>query len=305
MKINIIIPTYNSTLFVSDFNNKLNNIIKEIPDVEFKIIFIDDGSKDDTVLKLKELKKKFLNIYVIVLSKNFGQTNAILVGLEKCEADAYIVMAVDMQEPLELIYNFITSWKNGYKLCIAYRKYRTDNIVSKLFSKLFYFIINIDEQKIPKGGFDYGLIDKEVAQLLVNKPLNSRFIQGDLVNMGFPIDFIPCKRTDNSFTNKRLAFTRFKFNYFFDGIINTTRIPFRIIFILNFILSVFMLLLTGGTTISLLVNQTFTFKAIYHYVALLLISFLLLLVSVLIEFVICIYDIITKKTAYVIKEIIE
>src|SRR5690606_3364307 len=127
----------------------VHKVIERNTKYNFKFTFVDDGSSDNTLIELYKAKETYKTLSIVVFSRNFGQTNAFLAGLKYSDADAYILMSVDMQESPELIIDFINSWENGFKICIAYRKYRYDNWIRRFFSKAFYFIIRIDKSTIP------------------------------------------------------------------------------------------------------------------------------------------------------------
>lgn len=306
MNIAIIIPTYNSENHIRTFMTDIMKVISTVEGIKFSFTFIDDGSTDNTVKILKEEKKHYENISILVFSKNFGQSNAILAGLKYSQAEAYILMSVDMQESPLLIHDFIKYWQEGYKLTIAYRKYRSDNSIRALFSKIFYFIIRLDKSSIPQGGFDYGLMDDDVAKALIKKPFNYRFLQGDIVDLGYDIKYLPYERARGHLTSNKFKVQLFNFNYFFDGVINVVRIPFRLILL-------FSALITILASFNLLFHIAHTLYSgddiwtpwLFKHFSILVMSFILLLVSFAVEFLARIYDIVMKKEEYVIKEFVK
>jgi dolichol-phosphate mannosyltransferase len=299
----IIIPTYNSSRYTKEFIKGAIEVVREIDDCAFAFMFVDDGSTDDTVQELKRLKLVYPNIKILEFTKNYGQTAALLAGLKHIKADAYILMSVDMQESPHLIKDFITHWKKGYKLCIAYRKYRSDAFAGILISKIFYTIIRIDKPDIPKGGFDYGLLDKEVAEVLIDRPFNFRFLQGDIVDLGFETMYFPCERVRPQLSAGRNNFSMFKFNYFFDGIINVVRIPIKIILLLSSILSISLATVLTYKLVSKFVwgasVSTTTLITLSNYMFL---SFLLIMLCIIIEFAYRIFGLVSKKTEYTIRD---
>jgi glycosyltransferase involved in cell wall biosynthesis len=302
MKLNIIIPTYNSSKYVTPFLDELNDVLSRYEHDDIKIIFVDDGSKDDTVNILKLITTKQDNVSVIAFTKNFGQTNAILAGLKSNQAEAYILMSTDMKEPIDMINNFILSWRKGNKLCIAHRAFSSDNYLKKLFMKLFYFIIRIDFPDIPMGGFDYGLLDDKIAKELIKRPFNFRFLQEDIIHLGYQIHYLPIKENNNYSVRNKTSTSIFKINYILNGLFNVIRFPFRILLLLNLAFT----LITTVLLIYQLINYPLSDEKdktdIYISFALLSISLVLFLLCTLIEFAIRIYDLLMHKPSYVIKE---
>lgn len=306
-KLTIIIPTFNSEIYIETFMSGIMDVVQQIQDYQVSFLFVDDGSKDNTVEVLKKTREKYENISIIVLSRNFGQINAILVGLKYANADAYIMMSVDMQESPSLIFDFIKYWNEGYKMCIAYRKFRSDNFIRKIISKIFYAIIRIDKPQIPIGGFDYGLMDNDVANALLEKPFNFRFLQSDIVELGYKAKYIPCNRVRSVLSSSSFNFSVFKFNYFFDGLVNVIRIPFKVFFLLSLIAVVLLgmnLLYQIIHTIYFTPNNL-SFEFLYPHLQVLSAGLILFLISFVIEFVYRIYDIVTHRKEYVIKEFIK
>ncbi len=126
MKISIVIPVYNESENINDLYNKIKSVIR-ILDYEFEIIFIDDGSSDDTIKILKEIKESDINVKIISFKRNFGQTAALAAGIEHSSGDVIITMDGDGQNDPESIPDLLNAINSGYDLAVGWRRHRQDN----------------------------------------------------------------------------------------------------------------------------------------------------------------------------------
>ena len=138
-KITIVIPCYNENNNINELIIELNKVTKKINNIIFTYFFIDDGSSDQTFQVIKNLSRKNNNIQALRLSRNFGSHVAISAGIEHTsDSNAIIVISSDLQEPPELITDFIKKWNEGYKVIWGIRKERSQSFLGKLFSNIFY-----------------------------------------------------------------------------------------------------------------------------------------------------------------------
>ena len=144
-KISIIVPCYNEEEVIGLFNEEIHNkVIEKIKnEYEYEILFIDDGSKDKTLTKLKEMKKKDENIRIISFSRNFGKESAMYAGLENCQGDLVVIMDADLQHPPEKILEMIEGIKEGFDVVTTVRKDRKgESKIRNLLSRQFYRIMH-------------------------------------------------------------------------------------------------------------------------------------------------------------------
>jgi glycosyltransferase involved in cell wall biosynthesis len=160
----IIVPCQNEEKNIEKFVVKVESLLKD--KYNFKILFIDDGSLDNTWNIIENIKKRSSFISGIKLSKNFGKENAICCGLNNIKNEDFIITAdADLQHPLEKIEEMINLWKNGYKIINTYRTNQTENNLREVGSKLFYFFIKkFSDLTIVSKTTDFILIDKEVVK---------------------------------------------------------------------------------------------------------------------------------------------
>ena len=191
MKLSIVIPVYyNQDNLVPLYADIKEKIIEKI-DYEYEIVIVNDGSKDNSLLVMKELAKEDKNIKIISLSRNFGSHAAILCGLSKCTGDCAVVKAADLQEPTELIFDMVESWKKGNNVVLAVREGRDEAVSQKLFANLYYWLVRKTAlPSMPKGGFDVYLLDKKVIKVLENLDEKNSALTGQILWSGFKTDVV-------------------------------------------------------------------------------------------------------------------
>jgi dolichol-phosphate mannosyltransferase len=160
----IIVPCLNEEKNIEHFTITAESLLKK--KYNFKIIFIDDGSTDNTWNVIENIKKNFSFIHGVKLSKNFGKENAICCGLNNIKDEDFIItIDSDLQHPLEKIEEMIDLWKDGYKIINTYRKNRTEGSFREFGSTLYYFFIKkFTDLSIISQTTDFILIDKDVVK---------------------------------------------------------------------------------------------------------------------------------------------
>ena len=164
---NIIIPVFNEDEVIEDFNDNLQKVLNEI-DFKFKIIYVNDGSRDQTENILNKLSNKNTFIEVINFTRNFGSHSAILAGLSNYREKPSIVMSCDFQDPPILIKELINKYIQNKKIVYALRSKRKDPFFKNLFANLFYkFTRLLGINYFPKNGNDgFGLYPKVIKNYL-------------------------------------------------------------------------------------------------------------------------------------------
>jgi polyisoprenyl-phosphate glycosyltransferase len=198
-KITIIIPCYNEELNIHDFYTKISEVLVKIPHT-FVLLFVNDGSKDNTLSKIKEIisennptEQKNIEIDFIDFSRNFGKEAATSAGIcESLASDACMMIDADLQHPVELIGEFIDIWLSGAEVVIGVRtKNEKAGLIKSVGSKIYYKIINsISETEIIPSATDYRLIDKKVALAFSAMSEHDRMTRGLIDWLGFKRDYV-------------------------------------------------------------------------------------------------------------------
>ncbi len=167
-KISIIIPAYNEEESLPMLYERLNKLMNEIKNYEFEVLFVNDGSKDNTIQIIKELRKKDERICYVDFSRNFGKEVAMIAGLDYTKGDCVIFMDADLQDPPELIPELVKYWEEGYDDVYARRSSRKGETWLKKFTSTMYYRVLQSLTRIPiqKDTGDFRLLDKRCVNAL-------------------------------------------------------------------------------------------------------------------------------------------
>lgn len=198
-EISIVIPTYCEEGNIVELYEQLQLELSKIDVHSFEIIYVNDGSHDDSLRNIKELTTKDERVKFIHFSRNFGHQNALRAGLDFAKGDAVISMDADLQHPPELISTLIEHWRAGNKVVYTKRKDTNDlSFFKKLTSKMFYKLVNyLSETKLEEGTADFRLLDRSVVEALKNFNENNLFYRGIIPGLGFKqhgLEYIPNER---------------------------------------------------------------------------------------------------------------
>lgn len=184
-KVSVVVPAFNEEGNIPRLANELVNVLKQYK--SYEIIFINDGSVDNTLDTIKKLRLHNKNIHYISLSRNFGHQYALKAGLDSATGDFVISMDADLQHPVNLIPTLIQEWQNGYDIVYTVRTdKKTESLFKRSTSKLYYKIFNfLTGLNMPSGTADFRGMDKKAVQVLKNMPEKTLFLRGLVFWMGF------------------------------------------------------------------------------------------------------------------------
>lgn len=226
--VSIVSPCYNEEKVVDIFLDTIVPILDRL-DKQYELVFVNDGSVDNTLEVLLNAKNRYKNIRVLNLSRNFGKEAALTAGLENSKGDLAIPIDVDLQHPPELIITFIQKWEEGYDVVVGKRLTRTgEHYLKKMSAKWFYNIHNkISDTNIPSDVGDYRLMSRKVIESLKKLPENQRFMKGIFAWLGYKTEVV------EYYQNERVAgessFSGWKlWNFALDGITSFSTVPLRI-----------------------------------------------------------------------------
>ena len=245
IELSIIVPCYNESEVVEKFFSAVvgNNGILNNLGLNCELVFINDGSKDNTLELLKAQKeiysnKSNLDIKIVNLSRNFGKEAAMSAGFSVASGEAIVPMDADLQHPASLIPKFVELWRQGYDVVLAKRVNRQDESALKRFcSSIFYKLNNkISEIEIPQNVGDFRLFTKKVLNAINSLPENQRFMKGIFAWVGFNSITIEYKRPQRIAGSSK--FNGWKlWNFALQGITGFGTLPLRIWTYIGFIVS--------------------------------------------------------------------
>jgi glycosyltransferase involved in cell wall biosynthesis len=195
--ISIVIPVYNEeeTLFL--LYEQLQQAIAKIKDYEWEIIFVNDGSQDDSWKIIQSFTQQDIRIKGISFSRNFGHQMALAAGYDAAQGDAIITLDADLQDPPELIQKMVKQWESGFYIVYARRTARNDGWLKDTAAYLYYKLLHaIAEIRIPRNVGDFRLIDKKVLQAISSSQEPTRYWRGLVAWTGFKHTFVDFDRQE-------------------------------------------------------------------------------------------------------------
>jgi len=253
-KITIIVPAYNESKNIIPFYKAVSSITDELTNYQWNLLFVNDGSTDDTWIKIKELADKDHKIKGINLSRNFGKEIALTAGAEAIDnTDAVILMDADLQHPPSLIPELIQQWESGYQIVATQRTAIEYSWLREIGSRAFYYLMRLmSDINLEAKTTDYRLLDKKVLNVLKTFEEKTRFFRGLIDWMGFRktyVNFSAPERHDGNSTFKIRDLTKLAIN----SLTSFSLVPLR----LTGYLGIFVLMSTCLLMIYMIITQWF------------------------------------------------
>lgn len=258
-KISIVIPAYNEEANIPIIYRKLTTIlINELHSYDYEIIFVNDGSQDNSEDILKQLVQTNKKVKVINFTRNFGHQIALTAGMHRATGECCITMDCDLQDPPTLIKDMIKKWEEGYKIVYARRKKREEGLFKKASASLYYLILEkIGDVKIPRNVGDFRLIDREILNTLNQCPERSRYLRGLVSWMGYKSAFIDFERPNRNEGKTGYSLKKMM-KLAFDGLTSFSLIPLRISMLIGFItIAISASMLTAMISLTLFSDRSF------------------------------------------------
>jgi polyisoprenyl-phosphate glycosyltransferase len=236
-KLSVVIPVHNESANIAPLCERLLPVLNRITSI-WEIIFVDDGSQDDTLLRVKDMSLREPRIGAVSLSRNFGKEIAIAAGLDHTRGDAVVIMDADLQHPPEMIEAFVERWNAGYEMVYGQRTDRSDETrVKRGFAHLFYRLFSrFGEIDLPEGAGDFRLIDRKGVEVLRTLGEKARFSKGLYAWVGFKGTGVPFVVEERRFGDTKWNFRKL-FRFAFDGIAAFSTAPLRVWTYLGFVIS--------------------------------------------------------------------
>lgn len=225
----VIVPCFNEEDVLRETDKRLMGALSEIPDINFEIIYVDDGSRDATLAILQEIHAADDRIRVVSFSRNFGHQIAVTAGLEHAAGDAVVLIDADLQDPPEIIQEMLARWREGADVVYGVRRKREGETVFKLWTaRAFYRVINhLSDVPIPLDTGDFRLMDRKVVNALLAMPERDRFVRGMVAWTGFrqePMYYDRSARFAGTTKYSLIKMVRFAT----DGILSFSLVPLRL-----------------------------------------------------------------------------
>lgn len=226
--IDVVIPVLNEADGLDELMGRLLPQLDEL-DANWSVLFVDDGSRDQTLARLRDWNLKDPRVRTVSLSRNFGKEIAIAAGLRHAQGDAVIIMDSDLQHPPEVIKTFVARWREGYPIVYGERLDRdTDSPLRSFFSRAFYRLYNaLVESDIPKGAGDFRLLDRKAVAAMNQLTESSRFNKGLFSWIGFRSIGVPFTVAERTTGGSKWSFRKL-LRFAIDGLTSFTTLPLRV-----------------------------------------------------------------------------
>ena len=243
--ISIVTGCFNEEENVDELCERITKVMALLP-YDYEHIFIDNASTDNTVKKIKEIAAKDKRVKLIVNARNFGHIRSPYYALLQSSGDACIAIASDLQDPPEMIIDFVRKWEEGYKTVLAVKPESEESSVMSYLRKSYYrFITKISEVPLINNATGAGLYDRAVIDILRKIQDPYPYFRGLLSEIGFPIATVPFIQP-----RRQRGFTKNNFYTLYDlamlGITNHSKIPLRLMAMGGFLLSFLSLVVALG-----------------------------------------------------------
>jgi glycosyltransferase involved in cell wall biosynthesis len=302
--ITYVFPVYNNAPSLRPLYDEVRAVIAAMADrYDYELVFVDDGSRDDSGGVLRALAKEDDHVRVLTLSRNFGHQAAVTAGLDHARGDAVIIMDADLQDPPEVCRDLVAKWEEGYEVVYAQRRTRKDTLLKRVTAGLYYrMLAGLSSVDIPRDTGDFRLIDRAVVDVVKEMREYHRFLRGMYSFAGFrqaPVQFDRRARHagKSEYTLKKL------FNLAKDGVFGFSDVPLKLATRLGFFVSILSLV---GILYAITVKLFFTLEVPGWTFTVVAIFFMggvqLVMLGILGEYLGRVHDEVRHRPVYIVRE---
>jgi dolichol-phosphate mannosyltransferase len=226
--VSVVVPCYNEEAVIETTHDRLREVLESEP-IEYEILYVDDGSQDNTLDLLRKLHEQDERVEVVSLSRNYGHQVAITAGTDYAQGDAVVVIDADLQDPPEVIPRMIEKWRSGVDVVYGKRKLREGENAFKLWTaKAFYRFINrISGVDIPLDTGEFRLMDRQVVEAFLKMPERDRFVRGMVSWLGFEQEPVEYERAPRHAGETKYPLSEMV-EFATDGILSFSTAPLKI-----------------------------------------------------------------------------
>ena len=228
--LSVVVPCFNEAAVVPEMHRRLVSTLEKVPELDFEIVYVDDGSRDATLDVLRDLQRTDERVRMLALSRNFGQQIASTAGLQAARGDAVVLSDADLQDPPEVILEMLARWRGGVDVAYGVRTVRGKETRFKSWSaRTFYRFFNrISDLAIPLDTGDFRLLDRRVVDAFLAMPERDRFIRGMVSWTGFRQEPVFFRRADRLAGDTRFSFKK-SLHVAMDGVFSFSSLPLRLL----------------------------------------------------------------------------
>ena len=302
--ISIVIPAYNEEGNIDELGRRLSQLFLAHPNYRFEVILVENGSHDHTWEKSCALNAVDPRFKVLRLARNFRCEGGITAGLQHARGDAAVIMAGDLQDPPELITEFIAKWEQGYEnIYQIVTRRASSSWIRRTISELFYVIINhLTDGMMPRNVSDFRLVDRKVYQAVNSMDERNRFVRGLFAWVGFSSIGVPCDRPPR-YSGVSKAYTFMVIGLALRGIFSHTYIPLKIIQVMGIGVSAFSFVMLGITVYKIFAyGVPFDGFGTLMSIMLLMFGCLFTLLGIMGEYIGLIYEEVKQRPHFLVKD---
>lgn len=301
--ISVVIPAYNEEAVLDELEKRLKEVMATNSNYDFEIIMVENGSWDSSFEKLIRINKEDPRFKIVQMSRNFGCDGAISAGLKYVKGDAAVIMNADLQDPPEMIPEFIKKWEEGYEIVYGIIQKRIGvPFTRKILSSLFYKIIHrLTDKAIPENASDFRLIDKKVYFIVNKMDERNKFLRGIIAWTGFKQIGIPFERSPRyAGESKAIFFEALKVAM--NGLFSFSYFPLRAVSVLGIVVSVSAFII-GIIEIYLFLRYGGVVHGFTTTIVIILFLFgtLFFILGIIGEYIARIYDEVKQRPNYIVK----
>ncbi|GAB4149180.1 MAG: glycosyltransferase family 2 protein [Patescibacteria group bacterium] len=251
--ISLIVPCFNEEKNIEHLYQAVLAVWEELEEkYDYELIFIDDGSKDNTILEVEKLAKLDDRVLLLEFSRNFGKEMATSAGINYCSGDAAIMIDADLQYPIEILPEFVNKWEQGNEVVVGVRDAKkTKNIIDKAGSFIFYKIINaISDIKIESGALDFRLVDRKVINEFNRFTERGRMTRALIDWLGFKRDYVRYQEKPRLYGKPAYSFIK-RVRLALSTFISQSLLPLKLAGYLGLFVTIF----SGVTLLTILVTR--------------------------------------------------
>ncbi|MFT6851285.1 MAG: glycosyltransferase involved in cell wall biosynthesis [Sphingobacteriales bacterium] len=238
MLLSVIIPIYNESANIDLLYNRLGSVLNKMENSTYEMVFVNDGSADNSLELIQKFAKTDEKIKFINFSRNFGHQIAVTAGLDHCNGDAIVIIDADLQDPPELILDLMKKYQEGFQVVYAKRKSRKgESYFKKLTAKWFYRILSrITSVEIPVDTGDFRIIDRKIVDVLMKMPEKQKFLRGQISWVGYKQTFVEYERDERHAGETGYTYRKM-IQFALDGITSFSNFPLKFATIAGFTVS--------------------------------------------------------------------
>ena len=223
----VVVPVYNETAVLEAFHQRLGAVLADC-ELDCQVLYVDDGSDPECLALLQQLREQDARVAVLELSRNFGRDIAVSAGLDHADADAVVVLDADLQDPPELIPQFIVQWRQGYDVVYGQRvERRGESVLKRATASVFYrFLTYLSDVEIPRNVGDFRLLSRRAVKAVNALPERHRYLKGLYAWIGFPQTSVEYVRAPRAAGQSKWTYWRL-WNHALDGITSFSAVPLK------------------------------------------------------------------------------